>query len=195
MADERLEKVREAAGAVRDRIDVDPVVAITLGSGLSDAFGIPEGGVRIDTADIPGFPRPTVVGHAGELWAGKIGGVPSIVQRGRVHYYEGWSLDDVTFATRMFALLGVTTLIVTNASGAIDPGLRAGDLVVISDHINMLGAKPLRGPNIDELGPRFPDMSVAYTPRLRELARSVVREEGIELKEDELELVCYELIG
>ncbi|RLE36754.1 purine-nucleoside phosphorylase, partial [Candidatus Acetothermia bacterium] len=89
----------------------------------------------------------------------------------------------VTFATRMFALLGVATLIVTNASGAINPEIRAGDLVLISDHINMLGANPLRGANIDELGPRFPDMSAAYTPRLRKLARSVASDEGIELKE------------
>jgi len=183
MDDPRLEKVKRAADAVRERIDVTPILAITLGSGLSDAFGIPDGGLRIESAEIPGFPRPTVAGHAGELWVGTIGGVPIVLQRGRVHYYEGWSLDDVTFATRMFALLGVKTLIVTNASGAINPDLRAGDIVVITDHINMLGANPLRGENIDELGPRFPDMSAAYTPRLRELARSVASNEGIDLKE------------
>ena len=183
MNDDRLKKVKEAAAAVRKRIEVDPVAAITLGSGLSDAFGIPDGGARIDTAEIPGFPRPTVAGHSGGLWAGEIGAVPVIIQRGRVHYYEGWSLDDVTFSTRMFALLGVRTLIVTNASGAINPEIRAGDLVLISDHINMLGANPLRGANIDELGPRFPDMSAAYTPRLRRLAKSVASNEGIDLKE------------
>jgi len=183
MNDSRLERAKRAASAVRERIEEEPVLAITLGSGLSDAFGIPEGGVRIDTAEIPGFPRPTVAGHSGELWAGKIAGCPVIIQRGRVHYYEGRTLDEVTFATRMFALLGAATLIVTNASGAINPEFRAGDLVLIRDHINMLGANPLRGANIDELGPRFPDMSAAYTPRLRKLAKSVAREEGIELKE------------
>lgn len=183
MDDDRLQAVKGAAAAVRERIGLEPLVALTLGSGLSDAFGTPAGGVRIDTAAIPGFPRPTVAGHAGELWVGEIGRLPVIVQRGRVHYYEGRTLDEVTFATRMFALLGVRTLIVTNASGAIDPDLHPGDLVLISDHINMLGKNPLRGPNIDELGPRFPDMSAAYTPRLRELAKSVAAEEGIELKE------------
>ena len=183
MEDHRLRKVKEAAAVVRRRIDEVPVVAITLGSGLSEAFGIPDGGVTIDTAEIPAFPRPTVAGHAGEIWVGRIEDLPVIIQRGRVHYYEGWTLDEVTFATRLFALLGVRILIVTNASGAINPDLSAGDLVLISDHINMLGENPLRGANIDELGPRFPDMSAAYTPRLRELAKSVAREEGIELKE------------
>ena len=183
MEDHRLRKVKEAAAVVRRRIDEAPVVAITLGSGLSEAFGIPDGGVTIDTAEIPAFPRPTVAGHAGEIWVGRIEDLPVIIQRGRVHYYEGWTLDEVTFATRLFALLGVRILIVTNASGAINPDLSAGDLVLISDHINMLGENPLRGANIDELGPRFPDMSAAYTPRLRELAKSVAREEGIELKE------------
>jgi purine-nucleoside phosphorylase len=105
------------------------------------------------------------------------------LQRGRVHFYEGRTLDEVTFATRLFAVLGVKTLIVTNASGAIRANLRAGDLVLITDHINMLGVNPLHGPNVDRLGPRFPDMSAAYTPRLRALAREAASAEQIELKE------------
>lgn len=183
MSDERWEKLRVAADAVRAHLAEAPAVAITLGSGLSEAFGIPDGGTRIPCSDIPGFPAPTVAGHAGEFWSGRIGRVPVLLQRGRTHYYEGRSMDDVAFATRLFALLGVKTVIVTNASGAIRPDLRAGDLVLITDQINMLGANPLRGPNLDELGPRFPDMSAAYTPRLRAIARAAAAAEKIELKE------------
>jgi len=183
MNDRRWEDVRAAADRLASILPEPPRVALTLGSGLSAAFGTPPGGTMVPWTEIPGFPLPTVAGHAGEFWAGRIGGVPTLVQRGRLHYYEGWSLDEVTFATRLFARIGVKTLIVTNASGAIRPDLRAGDLVLITDQINMLGANPLRGPNIDELGPRFPDMSAAYTPRLRELARTVAAELGLSLKE------------
>lgn len=183
MRDERWDKLAKAADAVRSRSAETPAVAVTLGSGLSDAFGVPDGGTRIPCSEIPGFPAPTVAGHAGEFWAGRIGRVPVLLQRGRAHYYEGRSMDDVAFATRLFAVLGVKTLIVTNASGAIRPDLSAGDLVLITDHINMLGANPLRGPNLDELGSRFPDMSAAYTPRLRAIARAAASAEKIELKE------------
>ena len=183
MSEERMSRLRTAADALEKRLPEPPRVAMTLGSGLSAAFGIPDGGVRIPCGDIPGFPVPTVVGHAGEFWAGRIGETPVLVQRGRAHYYEGLSLEDVTFATRLFALLGAKTLVVTNASGAINPDFRAGDLVLITDHINMLGANPLHGPNLEELGPRFPDMSASYTPKLRELAKTVAGELGIEVKE------------
>jgi purine-nucleoside phosphorylase len=183
MRDERWERVRAAADVLEKRLPEAPRVAVTLGSGLSAAFGVPEGGVVIPCGDLPGFPMPSVTGHAGEFWAGRVGETRVLVQRGRTHYYEGFSLDDVTFATRLFALLGAKTLVVTNASGAIHPGLRAGDLVLITDHINMLGENPLRGPNMDQFGVRFPDMSAAYTPRLRELAKATAAEEGIDVKE------------
>ena len=183
MRDERWERLTVATEAVRARLAETPVVAIMLGSGLSDAFGVPDGGMRIPCSEIPGFPTPTVPGHAGELWIGRIGRMPILLQRGRTHYYEGGSMDDVVFATRLYARLGVKTLIVTNASGAIRPDLRAGDLVLLTDHINMLGANPLRGPNLEELGPRFPDMSAAYTPRLRAIAREAATAEKVELKE------------
>ncbi len=183
MRDERWERLTVATEAVRARLAETPVVAIMLGSGLSDAFGVPDGGMRIPCSEIPGFPTPTVPGHAGELWIGRIGRMPILLQRGRTHYYEGGSMDDVVFATRLYARLGVKTLIVTNASGAIRPDLRAGDLVLLTDHINMLGANPLRGPNLEELGPRFPDMSAAYTPRLRAIAREAAAAEKVELKE------------
>ena len=183
MTDKRWERLQAAVEVLRGRLTETPKVAMTLGSGLSDAFGIPEGGTTIPCADIPGFPIPTVAGHAGDFWAGRIGELPVLIQRGRTHFYEGRTLEDVTFATRLFALLGVKTLIVTNASGAINPAFRAGDLVLLTDHINMLGANPLHGPNLEPLGPRFPDMSAAYTPRLRTLAREAAEAEGVELKE------------
>jgi purine-nucleoside phosphorylase len=183
MRDERLDRLARAVDAVRARASETPQVALTLGSGLSDAFGVPEGGTRIACAEIPGFPVPSVAGHTGEFWAGRIGKVPVLLQRGRTHYYEGRSMEDVVFATRLFSMLGVKTLIVTNASGAIRADLRAGDLVLITDHINMLGVNPLRGPNLEKLGPRFPDMSAAYTPRLRAIARDAAKAEKVELKE------------
>ena len=176
-------KLQKAVETVKARLETTPDVAMTLGSGLSDAFGVPEGGITIPCSEVPGFPLPTIAGHSGEFWIGPLCGKTVLVQRGRAHYYEGNSIEDVSFATRMFALLGIPTLIVTNASGAINPGFQAGDLVLLTDHINMLGVNPLRGANIDELGPRFPDMSAAYTPELRAMAKDVAAAEGIEVKE------------
>ena len=176
-------KLKKAVETVQARLETTPDVAMTLGSGLSDAFGQPEGGITIPCSEIPGFPVPTIAGHSGEFWIGPLCGKTVLVQRGRAHYYEGNTIEDVSFATRMFALLGIPTLIVTNASGAINPDFEAGDLVLLTDHINMLGVNPLRGANIDELGPRFPDMSSAYTPEIRELAKAVAAEESIEVKE------------
>ena len=183
MSDERYDRLRAAADVLRAKLPEPPRVAVTLGSGLSNAFGVPDGGQLIPCSEIPGFPVPTVAGHAGEFWSGRIGETPVLVQRGRAHFYEGRSLDDVTFATRLFSLVGATRFVVTNASGAINPDFRAGDLVLITDHINMLGANPLHGPNLDAFGPRFPDMSAAYTPALRDLAKEVAASEAIELKE------------
>ncbi len=176
-------KLKKAVKAVRARLDKTPDVAMTLGSGLSNAFGVPEDGITIPCSEIPGFPVPTIAGHSGEFWIGPLCGKTVLIQRGRSHYYEGISIEDVSFATRMFALLEIPTLIVTNASGAINPDFRAGDLVLLTDHINMLGVNPLRGANIDEMGPRFPDMSAAYTPELRAIAKGVATAEGIEVKE------------
>ena len=176
-------KLKKAVETVQARLETMPDVAMTLGSGLSDAFGQPEGGMTIPCAEIPGFPVPTIAGHSGEFWIGPLCGKTVLLQRGRAHYYEGNTIDDVSFATRMFALLEIPTLIVTNASGAINPDFQAGDLVLLTDHINMLGVNPLRGANIEELGPRFPDMSAAYTPEMRALAQAVAAAEGIEVKE------------
>jgi len=172
----RWAKLEEAAEVLGDRIEGVPEVAITLGSGLSNAVQLAEAegesleravGVTIPWQEIPGFPLPTVEGHAGDLWIGRLAGKLTLVQRGRTHHYEGYDMDSVTFATRLFALIGIPTMIATNASGAINPALDAGDIVLLRDHINMLGVNPLRGSNLDRLGPRFPDMSRAYTPELR----------------------------
>jgi len=183
MTDTRLERLDEAKAALGERLPAAPTLALVLGSGLSAAFGAPEGGVRIPWGEIPGFPLPTVADHTGEFWAGEIRGRPVLVQRGRIHAYEGYGLDEVAFATRLLALIGVKELLVTNASGAINPDFVAGDLVLITDHINMLGRNPLCGPNLERLGPRFSDMSFAYSPRLRAVAKEVAAEEGIDLKE------------
>ena len=183
MNDAQWARVTAAAETLKTRMEETPDVALTLGSGLSNAFGVPEGGTTIPCSEIPGFPLPTVAGHSGEFWIGPLCGKTVLVQRGRAHYYEGNSIEDVAFATRLFALLGIRTLIVTNASGAVNPKMKAGDLVLLTDHINMLGVNPLRGANHKELGPRFPDMSAAYTPELRALARRAATAEGIELKE------------
>ncbi len=183
MNDNRTDRLNTAAQVMRGKFSAVPEIALVLGSGLSEAFGTPDGGTRIPWKEIPGFPLPTVVGHAGEFWTGEINGKRVLMQRGRTHFYEGYGMDDVVFSTRLFALLGIKIMIATNASGAINPEFNAGDLVLITDHINMLGENPLRGPNLEQLGPRFPDMSAAYSPRLRELALSVARQERIALKQ------------
>jgi len=183
MRDERWEAVRRAADGLAGLVGEVPRIAVTLGSGLSDAFGAPEGGTIIPCSRIPGFPIPTVEGHTGDFWVGNIGENRVLIQRGRTHYYEGRSIDEVVFATRLFAMIGVETLVVTNASGAINAEFRAGDIVVLTDHINMLGVNPLRGPNLPELGERFPDMSSAYTPRLRRLAVDTAARLGIDIRQ------------
>lgn len=173
-------RLKEAALAIKDL--GSPKIAVVLGSGLSGILPLEKERVKKFT-EIPGFPRPTVEGHAGEVAVGVLGGKEVLVQRGRIHYYEGYDLSEVVFPVRAYALAGVKILVLTNAAGGIRFGFFPGDLVLIYDHINFLGANPLRGANIAELGPRFPDMSAAYDPELRKLAREVGAELGIALKE------------
>jgi purine-nucleoside phosphorylase len=139
--------------------------------------------VTIPYADIPGFPRPTVETHAGRLLFGTLGKTRVAMMQGRFHRYEGYSLQQVAFPVRVLRALGAKTLIVSNVSGGMHPLWSTGDLVLISDHINLLGDNPLAGPNNDAEGPRFPDMSAAYDPELRQLARDVAREQKIVLRE------------
>jgi len=174
---DRIERAAEALSRLGQ-----PEVAVVLGSGLSSVLTLEEGRA-LEFGEIPGFPVPTVSGHAGRVEVGTVGGREVLVQRGRIHYYEGYGLSEVVIPVRAYAVLGVKTLIITNASGGIADGLSPGDLVLITDHINMLGGNPLRGPNLERLGPRFPDMTAAYDPGLRERAKEVAARLGIELKE------------
>jgi purine-nucleoside phosphorylase len=140
-----------------------------LGSGLGGFADDFEEAVTIPYEDIPGFVRSTAAGHAGRLVVGKVDSVPVLAMQGRVHYYEGYSLEEVTFPVRTFGLLGIKTLILTNAAGGINVQLTQGALMVISDHLNLMGVNPLRGPNDERFGPRFPDMTAVYSPELQEL--------------------------
>jgi len=159
-----------------------PRVALVLGSGLGGLIELEESAVT-PYAEIPGWPPSTAIGHAGRLIFGRLGEQPVAVMDGRSHLYEGLSPAQVTHGVRVLARLGVKTIIFTNASGGVNPAWGAGTLVLISDHINLQGVNPLVGPNDDSLGPRFPDMSDAYSVRLRELARRAGEEMGVALPE------------
>ena len=177
------ERIDAAVAAVRERFADVPSVAIILGTGLGalareiavDAF--------IEYADIPGFPLSTVESHAGRLLCGALGGKTVVAMLGRFHRYEGYSLQQVTFPVRVLRALGARTLVVSNACGGMHPLWRPGELMLIADHINLLGDNPLIGPNDDALGPRFPDMSCPYDESLRHLAREVAAELGLVLRE------------
>lgn len=163
----------EAVEAIRRRAPRRPGIAIVLGSGLGALADEVADAVRIAYGEIPGWARSTTPGHAGELVVGRLAGRDVAVMRGRLHYYEGYDMAAVTFPVRVLRAWGVDTLLLTNACGGLNPAWSAGDLMVVADHINLMGANPLRGANDDSLGPRFPDMVDAYTPALRALAHSV----------------------
>jgi purine-nucleoside phosphorylase len=188
LADEYLTRAdyERAAQFILAHTQHKPTIGLILGSGLNPlADEIAQADV-IPYRDVPGFPVSTVMGHSGELVIGKLGNQVVMAMRGRAHYYEGYSMQRVTLPIRAMRAAGVQTLIVTNAAGGVNVDYRAGDLMLIVDHINlvgMTGANPLRGPNDDSLGPRFPDMTDAYDPALRDLARSVAKESQIELRE------------
>ena len=178
-----LERVEEAAAVVRERFALAPDVALILGTGLGRLGAEIEGCRTIDYADIPHFPLSTVESHAGRLLCGELAGKTVIAMQGRFHRYEGYSLAQVAFPVRVLRALGARTLVVSNACGGMHPLWEPGDLMLIADHINLLGDNPLIGPNDDRLGPRFPDMSDPYDRGLRALARDVAREERITLRE------------
>jgi purine-nucleoside phosphorylase len=178
-----LEYVEEAASVVRETFGARPDAAIVLGTGLGQLAAEINDAVAIEYASIPGFPLSTVESHAGRLLCGMLGGKTVVAMQGRFHRYEGYSLAQVTFPVRVLHALGASVLIVSNACGGLHPLWSAGDVMLIADHINLLGDSPLIGPNDDRLGPRFPDLSAAYDPSLRALARSVSRDRGITLRE------------
>ncbi len=159
-----------------------PEVAIILGSGLGELAERIAEPLTISYSEIPGFPVSTAIGHKGNLIFGRFGGKDVVVMQGRFHYYEGYSMEEVTLPVRVFATLGVKTLFVSNAAGGLDAqNLNVGDMMVITDHINFL-PNPLIGPNKDDFGPRFPDMSHAYCPRLRNIADNIAEQMNITLK-------------
>jgi purine-nucleoside phosphorylase len=176
-----FERVTEAADALRARLSGTPELAVVLGSGLGGFADELEHAVAFPYETIPHWPRTSVVGHAGKLVVGTRSGRLVAALAGRAHYYEGHSLDTVTFAVRVMKQLGVARLILTNAAGGINTSFDQGALMVIDDHINLLGTNPLMGPNDDRFGPRFPDMTEVYSARLRALADSVAAQAGIGL--------------
>jgi len=175
--------IDEAAAVVRRASALEPEVGVVLGSGLGGLAEELDGTVEIPYGEIPGWPVSTAVGHAGTLVLGTLDGVPLAVMRGRAHLYEGVPAERVVFGVRVLGRLGVRTLVLTNACGGVREDLEPGQLVVVSDHINLQGSSPLVGPNDDSLGPRFPDMSDAYDPKLRAAAREAARRLGVQLVE------------
>jgi purine-nucleoside phosphorylase len=181
-----LEQIDRIADFIRDRTSYHPQVGIILGSGLGAIAASVEFSTIIPYSEIPGWPISTVIGHQGHLVIGKLENKEVIVMQGRVHYYEGYTIAQVALPVRVMQRLGVEILMVTNAAGAVNPNFNPGDLMLITDHINMIGMaglNPLRGPNLDELGTRFPDMSRAYDRALLDLARSVAADENLALQE------------
>jgi len=181
-----LQEIDQAADAVRARTSHQPRVGFILGSGLNDLANSVEKADSVAFADLPNWPRSTVHGHAGRLVIGELEGQSVMVMQGRVHFYEGYSMSQITLPVRVMKRLGLEMLFVTNAAGGVNPEFVPGDVMLITDNLNMVGmsgSNPLMGPNIDELGPRFPDMSRAYDDELMRLARTAAQENNITLRE------------
>ena len=170
-------RITEAANYIRDLFPTAPRAGIILGSGLGNFSAQLESPTTIPYADIPGFPAGSdVIGHKRELLCGTVGGVPVLTMAGRFHYYEGYPIDEVAFPVRVMKELGVELLVVSNASGGLNPQFKSADIVIIEDHINLMFRNPIIGVNDDNLGPRFPDMSAPYDADLIELAGKIARE-------------------
>jgi len=178
-----IQKIQEAAAYIRKETGAEPQIGLILGSGLGVLADLIENPVVVDYANIPHFPVSTVEGHAGELVVGTIQGKQVLVMKGRFHAYEGYGAETVSFPVRVMKELGVQTLIVTNAAGGINTSFKVADLMVISDHLNLTFRNPLIGPNDSALGVRFPDMSEAYSKRLRKLAHEVAASQDFQLQE------------
>lgn len=177
------EKLQNCLKSVREKTDFVPEVALILGSGLGEYAEEIEVVTTIDYNDIKGFPVSTVAGHKGRFIFGYVNKVPVVIMQGRVHFYEGYPMTDVVLPTRLMGLLGAKTLLLTNACGGVNKEFHAGDFMLIRDHIATSVPSPLLGENIEELGPRFPDMSDVYRRELRGIIKEVAKEEGIELQE------------
>ncbi len=175
--------IGEAVASVRGRTEMRPDVAVILGTGLGGLAADIDVAAEVPYEEVPGFPLSTVESHAGRLLLGRLGGKNVVAMQGRFHRYEGYSMQQIVFPVRVMHALGAATLVVSNACGGMHPLWNAGELMLLADHINLLGDSPLIGPNDDNLGPRFPDMSDPYDPELRELARGAARDLRIVLRE------------
>lgn len=182
MLEKMQDKITESVCCIQKKCGEKAEIAIVLGSGLGPFAQTLLKPSEICYEDIQNFPVSTVEGHAGKLVFGEMNGKKLAVMSGRFHFYEGYAMQQVVFAIRVFAKLGIKKLIVTNAAGGINTSFTPGDLMMIDDHINLLGTNPLIGPNLKDFGPRFPDMSTAYTPRLKDIALAAAKKQNIALK-------------
>ncbi|MFA5328449.1 MAG: purine-nucleoside phosphorylase [Prolixibacteraceae bacterium] len=178
-----LEKIKATATFIKERVKKPIDAGIILGSGLGGLVNEIEIELTISYREIPDFPVSTVEGHSGKLIFGKLGGKNVLAMQGRFHFYEGYSMKEVTFPVRVMKMMGIETLFVSNASGGLNPDYKVGDIVLISDHINFFPEHPLRGKNMEELGSRFPDMSKSYDPHLRNKAKAIALKNGIAVRE------------
>lgn len=174
-----MTKINEATQYIQSRVETSPIIGIILGTGLGALVNDIEIAHEIDYEDIPHFPVSTVESHSGKLIFGTLAGKSVVVMKGRFHYYEGYSMEQVTFPVRVMKMLGIEKLFISNAAGGLNPEYQLSDLMILNDHINLLPEHPLRGPNLDELGPRFPDMSDAYDEHLVELSLDIAAKHGI----------------
>lgn len=177
-----LENIRQTSNYLKSKIEEIPNTAIILGTGLGELVHEIDNKQIIPYTEIPNFPVSTVEGHSGNLIVGTLGGKKVLAMQGRFHYYEGYSMQQVTFPIRIFQALGIQYLFVSNAAGGMNPTFDIGDIMLIEDHINLFPEHPLRGKNYDELGPRFPDMSEAYDKKLRLMAMEIAKEKNIKLQ-------------
>lgn len=178
-----ITKIKETAAFLQGQTTLRPRIAIVLGSGLGGLVDSMKIEKEIPYQQIPNFPVSTVEGHKGSLIFGTLNNVEVVVQSGRFHYYEGYDMKTLTFPIRVYKELGIEVLILSNAAGGMNPSFKVGDIMLFRDHINLFGNNPLIGQNYDELGPRFPDMSEAYSKRLRKIARTTAKEHDIHLQE------------
>ena len=181
-----LAQIDETAQTIKSRISIQPIAGIILGSGLNGLADSVQKAVHIAYSDLPNFPVSTVHGHVGRFVIGELEGKPVLVMQGRIHYYEGYTMGQVTLPVRVMQRMGIPSMIVTNAAGGVHPDFEPGDVMLTTDQLNLMGMSglnPLMGPNLDEIGPRFPDMSQPYDRAYSDLARSVAKENGITLRE------------
>tara|TARA_B100000674_G_scaffold350262_1_gene293589 strand:- start:354 stop:1166 length:813 start_codon:yes stop_codon:yes gene_type:complete len=177
-----LETIKKTAKYLSDKTNFNPEIGIILGTGLGGLVNEIEIEHSIDYKDIPNFPVSTVEGHSGKLIFGLLGNKRVVALQGRFHFYEGYSMNEVVFPVRVMKLMGIETLIVSNACGGVNPSFEVGDIMIITDHINLFPTNPLIGPNIDELGPRFPDMSEAYSKKMVQLAEDIANKNEIHVQ-------------